>query len=131
MSDKKLKKKLINHLNSEYKKSSEGIVEIYRSDLEELKTTEEKLIQLINILHTEGIINRTFTSSHNDLSMPCKITVLDGCLKYYKNNKREKIKSRREWIGLYLPLTISIISLIKSFMPEITLLAKQLMQLLK
>ena len=49
----------------------------------------------------------------------------------YFNNKKSKIKSnRREWVRTYLPITISILALLKSYGIDFILLGKQLIKLL-
>lgn len=59
------------------------------------------------------------------------IELKSAAIHYFENKKQKSAVVRREWVRTYIPITISSIALIKSFLPEITSLVKSIMQLLK
>ena len=109
-----MKETIIKYIISEYNKSRDKEINICKNDIESLNISEDEMIDIINTLHTEKLIKRNFMSPHKDLSAPCKIIVLDNCLKYFDNKKQIKIKNRREWISTYVPNILSIIAIIIS-----------------
>ena len=106
---------LIKYIISEYNKTSDPHVSIYKSDTSTLNISEREIINVINTLHAENLIECSFMSPHKDLSAPCRIIVLNDCLKYFENKKETKIQNRRELVRTYIPIIISTIALIKSF----------------
>ena len=114
MKNKHMKENIVKYIISEYNKSQDGVISICKNDIELLNISEDEMINIINTLHTEKLIKRNFMSPHKNLSAPCKITVLDSCLKYFDNKKQIKIKNRREWISTYVPNILSIIAIIIS-----------------
>ena len=63
--------------------------------------------------------------------MAIAIDILSDGENYFKNKKNNKVNLRREWIRTYIPVTLSLIALLKSFQSEIISLVKLIMQSLK
>ena len=123
--------KVLEYLLNKHRESGSTVVNFSKNELSTLKMNEKDVTRYLSILHATGKINITNKSIHGDLSRFWTMELLDGGINYFKDKKAKQASNRREWVRSYIPITISIISLIKSFMPEITSLMKSIMQLLK
>lgn len=96
------------------------------------KMSDDKLIPILNELESNGLINIKWFSPHHDNSTyAIDITILPDGRNYFKNKKEKKKTNKREAIKTYIPIIISLVTLLKSFSPEITLLLKPIMKLMK
>lgn len=121
---------LINFLNNKYQNSKTNEVTISKNDCITIGMSEEKVSRIIHILQADGMLIIKRKSVHNDFSMCWTIEVNSSCVHYFENKKNDSISNRREWIRTYIPITLSFIALIKSFLPEIILVMEQLSKLL-
>lgn len=91
---------------------------------------EDEFINQISILETEGLIKVNFRTAHRSLKYFITIDLLEPILNYFDNKKSKSKSNRREWVRTYLPITISILALLKSYGIDFILLGKQLLKLL-
>ena len=122
--------KLIKFLNDKFKSTNSNPVRINRHELPIIKLTEEETMQAIHSLAANNAITIERISNDNDLSITCEVRLLQGCLGYFKDKKATEIANRRECVRTYIPITLSIIALIKSFWGEITQICTFLLELL-
>lgn len=98
----------------------------YPSDI-----NDKELTQILTYLEQVDLINIKWVGvNHNNLNIAVDITVLPDGINYFENKKRQKKTNKREFIGLYIPIVISLLSLAKSYENEISLLIKKLIELL-
>lgn len=91
----------------------------------------KELIQILTYLEQVDFIKIKWTGViHKDLTAAVNITVLPDGVNYFSNKKRQKKTNRKEFIRLYIPIVISLLSLAKSYENEISLLIKKLIELL-
>lgn len=92
---------------------------------------DKELIQIFTYLEQVDFIKIKWTGvNHNDLTVAVDITLLPDGTNYFSNKKRQKKTNKREFIRLYIPIVISLLSLAKSYENEINLLIKKLIELL-
>lgn len=93
---------------------------------------DDTLLQMLHTFEESSLVRLHWnTSKRYNLNIPVDITILPDGESYFKAKKKSKKTDRRDWIRTYIPITISTIALIKSFMPEITSVVKLIAQLLK
>lgn len=102
-----------------------------KKDLGAVKLSEKQAVRALNSLETDGLLKIKKKSIHDDLSVPWYVELSSPGIHYFENKQENRKNNRRDWIKTYIPITISTIALIKSFLPEITLGMKLLLQLLK
>lgn len=125
------KEKVITLLINKFNDSKNNEVAVSQNDLDNIDLTEQEIIQCLYLLQSDNFLIIKAKSVHDDFSRFWTVEFNSACIFYYENKKRNKISNKREWIRTYIPITISLIALIKSFLPEITLLIHELLQLLK
>ena len=99
------KEKVIQLLINEFNNSN---------DIGVLQIPEKEIIKILNTLHEDGLIIAKPKSPHKDFSLYWEITIRTECLEYFNNKKRAKTTNRRDWIRTYVPITLSIASIIIS-----------------
>ena len=65
-------------------------------------------------LHEDGLIIAKPRSPHKDFSLYWEITIKTECLEYFNNKKHAKTTNRRDWVRTYVPITLSVASIIIS-----------------
>ena len=91
---------------------------------------EKEFVNQLSILETEGLIKVNFHSAHRDLRYYITIDLLESILNYFESQKSKSKLSRREWVRTYLPISISVLALLKSYGVDFVDLGKQLLKLL-
>ncbi len=126
---------LIKFFINKFENSKTNKVSISKNNLEQIPLTEQEIIKTINLLQEDDLLKIENKSVHDDFSRYWTVALKSPCIHYFSNKKDKSVANRREWIRIYIPIMISFIALIKSFLPEIILvmeqLSKLLMQLLK
>lgn len=124
--------KVLKHLLN-LKQNINGAISIgNQMDTYPSKMSDDKLIPILNELESNGLINiKWFSPHHDNLTYAIDITILPDGRNYFKNKKEKKKTNKRESIKTYIPIIISLAALLKSFSPEITLLLKPIMELMK
>ena len=122
--------KLIKFLNNKFQKSETNKVFVCKHELGEIGLSEKEVVQTAMLLQDGDFIHIENRSVHNDLSISMSITLKSSCVHYFDNKKSKSKSSRREWVRTYLPITISILALLKSYDIDFILLGKQLLKLL-
>lgn len=93
---------------------------------------DKEIIQALNIFEKYNLIKiKWYGTERDNLDMAIAIDILSDGENYFKNKKSNKVNLRREWIRTYIPVTLSLIALLKSFQSEIISLVKLIMQSLK
>lgn len=123
--------KIITFLNNKLLSSDTNQVSINKNDIETIGLTEQEIVQILFILQEKKYIEITRKSVHNNFSMSWHITLYDACINYFKNKKSQIKSNKREWVRTYLPITISLISLVKSFSTEILAVLEQILKLIE
>lgn len=108
------KEKVIQLLINEFNSSNSNPIKIDRNDIGVLQIPEKEIIKILNTLHEDGLIIAKPKSPHKDFSLYWEITIRTECLEYFNNKKRAKTTNRRDWIRTYVPITLSIASIIIS-----------------
>ncbi len=122
---------LIKFLINKFKDSKTNEVSISKNDLERISLTEQEVIQTIYLLQEDDLLEIKEKSVHDDLSRYWTFILKSSCIHYFDNKRDKSIANKRERIRTYVPITISFIALIKSFLPEIILVVEQLSKLIK
>jgi len=91
---------------------------------------EKEFVNQLSILETEGLIKVNFHSAYRDLRYYITIDLLEPILNYFESQKSKSKLSRREWVRTYLPISISVLALLKSYGVDFVDLGKQLLKLL-
>lgn len=123
--------KLIVFLNNKLPSSKTNQVSVSKNDIDTIGLTEQEIIQTLFILQDQKYITIKQKSVHNDLSISCSMILHEDCINYFSNKKSKTKSDRREWIRTYLPITISLISLLKSFSVEILAVWEQISKLIE
>ena len=93
---------------------------------------DKEIIRALNMFEKYNLIKiKWYGTERDNLDMAVTIDILPDGESYFKNKKNNKVNLRREWIRTYIPVTLSLIALLKSFQPEIISLVKLIMQSLK
>ena len=108
------KEKVIQLLINEYNNSNFNPIQIDRNDISVLQIPEKEIIKILNTLHEDCLIISKTRSPHKYFSLYFEITIKTECLEYFNNKKRAKTTNRRDWIRTYIPITLSIVSIIIS-----------------
>ena len=125
------KETILQILQEKHKKSSSNKIYVYKNDFTSLSIKESDITRHLYILSEEGLFSIIKDSVQKDLSTPWIISFTSDGINYFADKKQNLISKRREWIKTYIPIAISSIALIKSFMPEITSIWKLIVQVLK
>lgn len=123
--------KILNVLIEKCNTSKTNEIYVYKSDFDSLDVTEKDITRTISIFQTEGLFNIVKKSPQDDLSIPWILSFTLKGISYFKNQNQKSTSSKREWVRTYVPVTISFVALVKSFLPEIISLLKSIMQVLK
>lgn len=123
--------KVIKFLLNEFPNSTNNIVSVNKNDLPTIGLTEKETIQALYLLEDDGLIDIVKKSVHNNFSIVWKIHLNPSCIHYFADRKSKFASNRRDWIRTYLPLSISIISLLKSYQAEITLALETVLKVIK
>lgn len=123
---------ILNHL-IRLKRNPQNVVYIgNQMDTYPPNIEDKELIQILKDLDANGLIHFKMVGTHkNDLYCAARVEILPTADTYFKEKKIEQKQDREDKIETYTSTTISIIALIKSFLPEIIAKMKLLMQLLK
>lgn len=108
------KEKIIQFLINEYNNSNSNPIQIDKNDIGVLQISEKEIIKILNTLHEDGLIIANPRSPHKDFSLYWEITIRTKCLEYFNNKKCVKATNRRDWIKTYVPITLSVASIIIS-----------------
>lgn len=125
------KEKVIAFLINEFESSKNNEVSVSKNDLEKINLTEQQTVKILYLLQSDGLLNIKVKSVHDDFSRYWTVELNSSCVFYFDGKKTSKITNRREWVRTYIPISISFIALIKSFMPEIILIMEQLWSIIK
>lgn len=125
------KEKVITFLISKFKDSKNNEISISKNDIDIIKLTEQEIIQCLYLLQSDNLLIIKVKSIHDDFSRFWTVELNSSCIFYFENKKLNTVSNKREWVRTYIPISISLIALIRSFLPEITLLIRELLQLLK
>ena len=98
------------------------------SDIADL--CEEEFIKQLSILEADGLITVKFNAGHRDLRYGISVVLHSGIINYFDDKKERRKNKRDEWIKFWIPVSISIITLLKSFSSEIIVLWKLILKLL-
>lgn len=123
---------ILNHL-IKLKRNPQNVVYIgNQMDTYPPNIEDKELIQILKDLDANRLIHFKMNGTHKrDLYVAADVEILPSADTYFKEKKIEQKKDTREKIRTYAPITISLIALIKSFLPEITTGMKLLMRLLR
>ncbi len=121
---------LINFLINKFTDSKTNKVSISKNDLSQMSLTEQEVVKTIYLLQEENLLEIKERLVHDDLSRYWTVVLKSSCIHYFDNKKDKSVANRREWVRTYIPITISIVALIKSFLPEIILVMERLSKLL-
>lgn len=102
-----------------------------RNDIVSINLSEQEIIKTIYLLQEEGYISLKEKSVHDDLSRYWNVELKSSCIHYFENKRENRIMKKRDWIKTYVPIIISILALVKSFLPEITLVMEEILKLIK
>ena len=91
---------------------------------------EEEFIKQISILETDGLIEVVFHMGHRSLKYGVSVILHSDIINYFDNKRKQARNNRNEWIKFWIPVSISIIALLKSFIPEIIALWEVVLKLL-
>ena len=108
------KEKTIQFLIDRYNNSNSNPMRIGKKDIDTLQIPEKEVIKILNTLHEDRLIIAKPRSIHKDFSSYWDITVNTECLEYFNSKNRAKTLDRRDAIKTYVPITLSIISIILS-----------------
>ncbi len=108
------KEKTIQFLIDRYNNSNSNPIRINNEDVNDLEIPEKEVIQILNTLHEDGLIFAKPRSIHKDFSLYWDITLNTECLEYFNNKNRAKTLDRRDIIKTYIPIALSVISIIIS-----------------
>lgn len=122
---------IIKFLIDKYNNGNTNEIAVSRKDCQILNIPESEISRILHTLQQDGLIIIKSKSVHNDFSMFWTIALKSSCINYFEIKSQKDKTNRREWVRTYVPITISFIALIKSFLPEIMLLMKLITQLLK
>lgn len=125
------KEKIITFLIDEFENSKNNEVSISKNDLEKINLTEQQIVKILYLLQSDNLIKIKVKSVHDDFSRFWTVELNSSCVFYFEGKRTAKTNNRREWVRTYIPLIISSIALIKSFMPEIILIVEQLWNIVK
>lgn len=123
--------KVLQVLLDKYQSSNTNQIYVYKSDFSSLNMDEKDIIRTLLLLHKDGLFSVVRKSAQNDLNVAWTIEFNSTGVHYFENQKKASTSNKREWVRTYMPITISLIALIKSFVPEIISVWQWLMQLLK
>ena len=83
--------------------------------------TDKQIIKKLNELDNLGFITiKWYSPNHNNLNYAVDVTILKDGINYFDDKKKNRISNKRDWIKTYIPITISVISLIISIIALIT-----------
>lgn len=122
--------KLIKFLVGKFSASKNNQVSINKHELDIIGLSEKEVIQSVYLLERDGLVDIVRKSIHDDLSMTCTVSLGSNCIHYFENRKSQTTTNKREWVRTYIPITISVIALLKSFDKEIITLCRLLLKLL-
>ena len=108
------REKIIKFLNKEQKRKKINPILIDKSDTQELKMSEEEIRSTLHTLADENFIRIEHKPIHEDFDRFWKIFIKEECIEYFDKKKTKKIENRRDWIRTYVPITLSIASIIIS-----------------
>ena len=106
--------KLIKFLNGKYTTSNTNTIYIHRNELNEIGLSESETIKTIQLLKTDDLLEINKISIHNDLSIPCIVTLKSACVHYFENKAVINAENRRGWISSYGAVILSAIAIIIS-----------------
>lgn len=93
---------------------------------------DKEIIQALDMFEKYNLMKvKWYGTNRDNLDMTVTIDIFSDGENYFKNKKSNKVNLRREWIRIYIPVTLSLIALLKSFQSEIISLVKLIMQSLK
>ncbi len=109
-----IKEDIIKYINNNYKNriTNDAYIYLYLSDLEKLGYTKNAIIKELNILSSEQLIKINIQSPNPTFDIPWKITPMDKCLNYFKEQHHNNRIENRDNINIYMTIFISIISVI-------------------
>lgn len=116
MKDKEI---LIKFFIDELKKYNTNIVRIAERDVKQLELEEHHVIQLLYIMQEDGLIDIKNRPVHDNFSMFWTIALKSECVHYFELKEEKKVNTVRERIRFWLPVIISIISLIHTIIHSI------------
>lgn len=111
MSNKEL---VIQFLIDIYNNGNSNTIQIDRDSIKSLPLSEKEVIKILQTLDSDNLIIAKPKSPHKDFSIYWEITLNSNCLEYFNIKKMNKVSNRRDWIRTYVPIAISIFSLIVS-----------------
>lgn len=109
--------KFLLSIEREYK-SNKLSINISRNNFESSKISslgEEKFINQLAILETEGLIKVNFHTGHRSLQYYITIELYEPIINYFNKKKRRKTHNFIEVIKWLVPTCISILALLKSY----------------
>ena len=122
---------LIRFFQKELEASQTNEIKIGTNNISSIGLTEKEIIQTIFLLQEDDFLSIKGKSIHNDFSMYWTIALKSKCVHYFDDKKDRKIANKREWIRTYIPISVSILALLKSFSPEIITIMGELSKLIK
>ena len=130
-----IKEKVIRYLLSEKREYNNNklSVDIGRDSFANSKIFnigEDEFIKQISELETDGLIEVKFNAGHRDLKYGVSVVLHSGIINYFDDKKERNKNKRDEWIKFWIPVSISIIALLKSFSSEIIALWEVILKLL-
>lgn len=123
--------KVLQILNDKIKDAKTNSIHVYKSDFSPLDMVEADITRSLYLLQASNMLVITKSSPKNDLSMPWTIALNSTGVHYFENKSKKYKTERRDQIKTYIPISISMLALIKSSLPEIISTLKLLVQLLK
>lgn len=125
------KEKVLKILQKKHAETVGNNFYVYKNNFKDLTISEHQIVNILFEFQKTDMISIIKSSPQKDLSIPWLVSLMPKGIYYFEEKEKISIAARREWVRTYMPITISIISLIKSFWPELTSLMKSIMQLLK
>lgn len=109
-----IKEDIIKYINNNYQNriTNDAYIYLYLSDLEKLGYTKNAIIKELNILSSEQLIKINIQPPNPTFDIPWKITPMDKCLNYFKEQHHNNRIENRDNINIYMTIFISIISVI-------------------
>lgn len=114
------------------KRDNQNKINISKSNYTLRDVPENDFISTLNYFEQDNLINKHwYDIRQKDFNYTIEIELLPKALTYFQDKKSNKKHDRRDVIKTYIPITISLISLVKSFEEEIKTVIKFIIELIK
>ena len=111
--------KVVEFIINEYQKSSNGKITLSSTSNDLSMINKQELLKIVHFLANNNYIKMEMDCIHEDFPHYVIFEPLSKCLNYFEQKRINKIMTKRTKIKIYIPIIISIISLIWAILSQV------------